>query len=204
MIQNTAWFFFFKSFFFFSPYAFFSINHLLRQVWIICMPNPFCIKNGLKATWKAGRTLSGRIVLTYAPRAVYTESLTLKMWFGDFHNSWCFFNLQISVQRLTMTTASLKGTSPIHARTMYDQSLSTIVLCLYNISHIFYSDMYPDLVYNLWALASLLRKKIGIWTLSGDLRLPELPKPSYSAKQSSFTLFMCGWYYTLQRTQCLW
>lgn len=92
---------------------------------------------------------------------------------------------------------------------MYDQSSSTIkgkiVLCLYSISHVFYSDLCPDLVYNLWALASLLRKKIVIWTLSSDLWIPELPKSSsYSAKQTCFTLFMNGWYYTLQRTQCLW
>lgn len=128
-----------------------------------------CIKNGPSNLEEQGAPcLSGRIVLIYAQSAVYTESLTLKTWFGDFHNSWYFFNLQMSVQRLTMTTAWLKSPSPIHTRTMYDQSLSTIkgkiALCLYNISHI--SDLCPDLFYNLWALASLLREKIVIWTLS--------------------------------------
>lgn len=151
--------FFLKLFFFFplSMHSFQLVTYGMLELFV-CL-TLCCIKNGPSNLEEQGAPcLSGRIVLIYAQSAVYTESLTLKTWFGDFHNSWYFFNLQMSVQRLTMTTAWLKSPSPIHTRTMYDQSLSTIkgkiALCLYNISHITVTYVLIfSITYGLWHLS---------------------------------------------------
>lgn len=95
----------------------------------------------------------------------------------------CFFNLQIfdfwTVNCLTEKYFIILGWCMISPHHPWKEK----VVCLYSISQIFYSHPCPDLVYNLRTLAPFMRKKIVIWTLSGDRWLPKLPRSSrYSAK----------------------
>lgn len=79
----------------------------------------------------------------------------LEVWFGNFHNSWCFFNLQMSLFD-SSTDNCLSSTSPIHVRMMYDQSLSSIknpVCTVYPIYFTVTGVLILSITYRLWHLS---------------------------------------------------